>query len=126
MTRILQSNAVIAREAWGDQIPVWVATLARECDRTNQRQVAQRLGKSGGYVSRIINAKYAGDYFEAEQQVQAILNADKVDCPAFGTIPLETCLRSRRRKSPATNAMQRSFDQHCPRCPLNTDRKDDQ
>jgi hypothetical protein len=124
VTGVSTSNVERAVFAWAD-CPEWVLDLARSCDASSQGAVADRLGKSGGYVSRILNAKYTGSYDEAERQVRAILAGDEVDCPAFGPMPLSTCIRARRRKTPPINTLQRCFAQHCPTCPLNSDRKDD-
>jgi hypothetical protein len=124
VTGVSTSNVERAGFAWED-CPEWVLDLARACDATSQGAIAERLGKSGGYVSRILNAKYTGSYDEAERQVRAILGGDEVDCPAFGTMPLSTCIRARRRRTPPINTLQRCFAQHCPTCPLNSDRKDD-
>ncbi|WP_394663243.1 hypothetical protein [uncultured Sphingomonas sp.] len=45
------SNREKAAAAWAPEPPAWVKVLAEACDRTNQRAVADQLGKSGGYVS---------------------------------------------------------------------------
>lgn len=116
------SNYQRARLAWGDTMPDWILRMAQECDRTNQRSVADRIGQSNATVSKLINRKYAGSMMEMEQQVRATFCDDRVDCPAFGSIPLASCIRNRRRKTPAVNAMQRAFDRHCPGCPFNSDR----
>lgn len=119
------SNLQRAKVAWGRTMPEWIERLAAECDRTNQRAVGERLGVSNGYVSRVLNNKYEGNVDEAEQLIRARLMEERVDCPAFGQIPLTSCMRNRRRKTPAINAMQRAFDRHCPLCPFNTDREED-
>lgn len=113
-----RDKAVIA---WRPDAPAWVLLLAEHCDRTNQRAVADRLGKSSGYVSRLINRSYAGSYPEAEQLVRARFGAEDVMCPVFGTMPLKTCIRHRRRARPA-NWMQLRLAGACPDCPNNTDR----
>lgn len=114
-----------ARAAWGGDLPRWVAMLATACDRTNQRAVADVLGVSGGYVSRLLNRKYAGSYPEAERLVLARFSSDTVDCPLAGAIALRTCIRNRRRKTPAVNFFHRQFDARCPSCPHNNDVEED-
>lgn len=116
----LNNNRAKAVTAWGAEAPMWVLTLADACDRTNQRAVADQLGKSGGYVSRIINRSYAGSYPEAEQLVRATLSAEEVVCPLYGQMPLKTCIRNRRRPR-AVNWLHAQFAQSCPTCPNNTD-----
>lgn len=119
------TNVARATIAWGADMPRWVAQLAVACDRTSQRAVAGRLDVSSGYVSRLINRSYAGSYPEAERKVLSILAADLVECPLAGRIALKTCLRNRRRKTPAINVLHRAFDARCPSCPHNTDIEED-
>lgn len=118
------TNRDKALAAWAPETPAWVLLLADACDRTNQRSVADTLGKSGGYVSRLVNRSYAGSYPEAEQLVRARLGAEEVMCPLFGRMPLKTCIRNRRRERPANWAQVR-FSQTCPDCPNNTDRNEE-
>lgn len=118
------SNIAAAIHAWGADLPEWVRILADECDRTTQADVADRLSISGSYVNRIIHNRYGASYAEAKQSVLAIIGGREVECPAFGPIPLTSCLRNRRRKGPATNTLQRTFERHCPTCFHNADRKD--
>lgn len=115
------TNHQRAIEAWGPDLPEWIKLLALHADRTSQRAVADRLGKSSPYVSRIINRSYAGNYQEAENQVRSIFGEERVPCPIFGQIALKTCIRSRRRTGPAVNFLHHQFAKHCPNCPINTD-----
>lgn len=119
------SNLETAQRAWDGALPDWVATLATACDRTSQKEVAQRLAKSGGYVSRIINRVYAGSYDEAERQVRAVLGAERVTCPRWGaSIALKTCIGNRRRTA-IRSWDHREWARLCPACPNNTDREED-
>ena len=106
---------------WGADLPEWVKLLAQQCDRTSQRTVADKLGKSSGYVSRLINCNYAGSYSEAETQVRALFGQDQVDCPLWGEIPLASCVRARRRKEPPRTHVHHLHRSTCPSCPNNTD-----
>lgn len=119
------TNRDKASAAWAPDVPAWVLLLADSCDRTSQRIVGDQLGKSAGYVSRLINRSYAGSYPEAEQIVRARFGAEEVMCPLFGTMPLKTCIRNRRRQRPA-NWAQVQLARACPDCPNNTDRPNDQ
>lgn len=116
------SNLGKARLAWGAAMPAWVKLLAEACDRTSQREVAARLGKSGPYVSRILRNAYPGDMAEAERLVRAAYGAERVMCPLFGSMALKTCMRNRRRPHPARHEVHHAFDRTCPRCPNNTDK----
>ncbi len=117
------SNLARARLAWGNDLPQWVRILASHCDATNQRIVGEQLKKSGGYVSRILSAKYTGSYEEAEKLVRAALAAEDVACPIWGSIPLKSCMSLRRPKARATNSYERLHARSCPNCAFNTDRE---
>lgn len=119
------TNVSKATIAWGAQMPSWVRLLASACDQTNQRQVGGRLGRSSGYISRIINREYAGSYEEAETLVRAAYGNEDVVCPIWGEIPLSSCIRNRRRKGPARNQAHHLCAARCPSCPNNTDRERD-
>ena len=119
------TNVQRAIAAWGVDMPAWVRLLASACDTTNQRQVADRLGKSSGYVSRIINRVYSGSYEEAEVQVRAAYGSEDVLCPLWGPIPLQSCLTNRRRKAPPRNQAHHLHAATCPTCPNNTDRREE-
>jgi len=116
----VNSNRTKAIAAWTAEAPAWVLVLADACDKTSQRAVADQLGKSSGYVSRLISRSYAGSYPEAEQLVRATLSAEEVVCPLYGQMQLKTCIRNRRREKSA-NWMHVQFAQTCPTCPNNTD-----
>lgn len=115
------TNLARAATAWGDDMPAWVRLLASACDTDNQRIVGDRLGKSSGYISRLINRSYAGSYPEAERIVRAAYGDEDVACPLFGPIPLASCLRARRRKGPPRNQLHHQYAATCPACPINTD-----
>lgn len=112
-------NRAIA--AWGEDLPDWVRMLASACDRSTQRAVADRLGKSGGFVSRLLNRCYGARYDEPEMLVRATFGAETVECPVMGEIPLAGCVRNRRRKGAPRNHLQQIWARSCPTCPLNTD-----
>lgn len=119
------TNADIVRAEWGDAAPPWIVLLASACDATNQTEVAQQLRKSGSYVSRLINNSYPGDMAEAERLVRAAYGNEDVLCPIWGPIPLDSCMRNRRRNQPPRNQAQRLFANHCPTCPNNSDRPEE-
>lgn len=118
------TNLDRATAAWGVDMPAWVRLLASACDTANQRQVGDRLGKSSGYISRILNRNYGGSYDEAELQIRATYGTDDVVCPLWGPIPFSSCLMARRRKTPPRNQAHHLHDTTCPTCPNNTDRGD--
>lgn len=81
----------IAREAWGDDLPDWVAALARECAATSQSKVAARLGRSAALVSQVLRRKYAADLAGVEQVFRGVFEHLTVECPSLGTIPANVC-----------------------------------
>jgi len=115
------TNAERAAAAWGENVPAWVQLLATACDADNQRMVGDRLNKSSGYISRLINRSYAGSYEEAERLVRAAYGGEEVTCPLYGPIPLSSCMRARRRKTPARNTLHQQYAATCPTCPNNGD-----
>jgi hypothetical protein len=115
------SNLDRARSAWGADMPRWVQLLATACDATNQREAGEKIGRSSGYVSRVISNTYNGDLAEAEKLVRAAWGGEQVDCPIWGPIPLASCMHARRRTAPPVNLMHHQHRRHCPTCPNNTD-----
>jgi len=119
-----RSNLDRAADGWGD-VPEYIRLLAAACDKLGQREVGRLLGKSAGYVSRVLRRAYAGDYGEAETLIRAKFGADRVACPLFGNIPLASCVQMRRRKAPPQNHMHHALARTCPDCPNNLDREED-
>ncbi len=115
------TNIDRATAAWGSDMPGWVKLLAGACDATNQRATADKLDKSSGYVSRLLNCSYTGSYEEAERLVRAKYGDEDVVCPIWGPIPLASCMTNRRRKTPPVNQFERQFAKRCPTCSNNSD-----
>ncbi len=124
--RPIVTNADIVRQEWGEDAPRWIVLLASACDAANQSDVAERLRKSGSYISRLINNSYPGDMAEAERLVRAAYGDEDVICPLWGPIPLDSCMRSRRRTAPPRNQAHLLHRKHCPTCPNNSDRSADE
>lgn len=119
------NNLDRARAAWGHDMPRWVQLLASACDASSQRDAGERLGKSSGYVSRLLNNRYPGDLGEAEKLVRAAWGDEDVLCPLWGeAIPLANCMTARRRDLPARSAIHHLHRRTCPTCPNNTDGRD--
>ena len=121
------TNLQRAAAAWGEDMPAWVRLLAGACDAANQRSVGDRLGKSSGYVSRVLNNNYPGDMAEAERLVRAAYGAEDVWCPIWSAaVPLKSCMHLRRRSTsaPPQNMLHQRCARYCPNCANNTDRDD--
>lgn len=120
------SNLDRARTAWGPNMPRWVQLLASACDTTSQRVAGEKLGKSSGYVSRLLNNCYPGDLAEAEKLVRAAWGNEDVVCPLWGPIPLASCMTARRRTASPTSAVHHLYRRACPTCPNNNDGRHDE
>ena len=116
------TNIERATLAWGSPLPEFVRVLADYSDLHNQRLAGEKIRRSSGTVSKILNNKYPASAGETEILVMAGFNSNTVDCPLHGHILLASCVRQRRRKGPAINTLQRQFAAACPVCPLNPER----
>lgn len=81
----------IARNAWGDDIPDWVATLAKECGLSSQNKVAKQLNRSAALVSTVLRNKYLGDMVAVEEVVRGVFMDSTVICPALGELSTAQC-----------------------------------
>jgi hypothetical protein len=111
-----------ARAAWGESIPAWIETLAREADRTSQSKVAQALGYSASAVSQVLAAKYQGDLRAVEQAVLGAFAGLVVECPVLGEISRARCITEQRQPLRATQPGRPALWRACrgigrPRCP---------
>lgn len=81
----------VAAAAWGENIPDWVAELARQCAATSQNKVAKRLNRSASMVSALLHNKYPGDMVAVEEVVRGVFMDATVECPALGTLSSADC-----------------------------------
>lgn len=108
-----------ARQSWGPDMPDWVERLARECARTTQVAVGQKLGRSGSLISQVLRNRYQGDMYGVEDAVRGAFMHATVSCPALGTLPTDEC-QSWRRKARGgirTNALRVRMLNACNSCP---------
>jgi hypothetical protein len=86
--------------------------------------VADRLGGgfacSSGTISKLLNRSIRPAR-PNPNAVLAIYGGDDVHCPIWGPIPLQSCIRNRRRKGVARNPIHHQFADTCPACPNNSD-----
>lgn len=99
------SNIDRAAAAWGQQMPGWVAVLARECDTTSQRKVAVRLGYSAGTINGILKNKWPASTAAIEQAVREAYMAATVICPVLGQIDAEVCRYHQGKPYANTNSL---------------------
>lgn len=81
-----------SKEAWGEELPDWVAELAREAGRTTSALAAKRIGYSGAVLSHVFANNYAGDIKRVEAKVRGALMGENVVCPIVGEIGRDRCL----------------------------------
>lgn len=119
---------VRARDAWGDDMPDWIAMLAGACAASSQNQVAKRLGVSATLISNVLSAKYNGDLERIEDLVRGAYGRKVVDCPALGELPADRCRywRGKAAKLNPANAQNVTMFRACNRCPLHKGQSDDE
>jgi len=111
----------IARLAWGDRMPEWVETLARECAAHSQVNVANEIGRSPALVSQVLRRKYPGDLAAVEEAVRGAFMGAQVTCPALGPIATNECQEWQRksRRFVNVNAHRVRMYRACHQCPRN-------
>lgn len=111
----------IARASWGVPAPDWIEVLAGKCAEMTQRQVAARIGYSGGMVSQLLRNRYRGNLDAIEEAVRGAWMGATVTCPVMGTLASDAC-QEWRRKSKVTvpsNRFRIRMQRACARCPRN-------
>lgn len=111
----------IARAAWGEDLPDWVETLAIQCGKTSQAQVARELGRSAAAVSQILNRKYSADLSAMEERVRGVFQHLVISCPALGNMPMHVCQdwRAKGRTFLLGNPQRSRMYRACLKCPRN-------
>lgn len=109
-----------ARDAWGDDLPDWVLGLAQECAKTSQNKVAVKMGYSAALISQVLSRKYPGDLSGVRDRYLGIYEAQVVDCPELGNMPLHICQnwRKKARQLQPANARNVQMFRACTRCPV--------
>lgn len=107
-----------AHAGWPRGVPDWVAELAAVADARGLKPTAKCIGYSFSVVSQIIHGSYPGDIGRVEQMVRGALMSLEVECPAFGEIGRDQCLRWQRAPFIPTNAararLRRVCNETCP------------
>ncbi|EBA16383.1 hypothetical protein RSK20926_21699 [Roseobacter sp. SK209-2-6] len=80
---MLSDREIIARDAWGEVLPDWIAALVSECDSASQNAVAANLGMSATVVSQAIRNCYPGNLAGIENAVRDVFMNAPVQCPAL-------------------------------------------
>lgn len=111
----------IARTFWGDDLPDWVAELARRCAASSQNAVAAQMGRSSAMVSNVLRRKYPGDLAGVQEVVEGVFMRAICGCPALGDIPTHVCRqwRDKSRAFAPTNEQRVRMYRACLKCPRN-------
>lgn len=119
--KVVSSPIEVARSAWGDVLPDWVETLAIECGRTSQIDVARKLDRSGAVISQVLRNKYPAETGLIEERVRGVFLAGQVACPGLGEIPTHECQdwREKARTFAIGNPMRARMYRACNVCPRN-------
>ncbi len=106
-----------AAKAWGDALPDWVETLAKEAMRpgSSGASVAAKLGYTGAVVSDVINGKYRGALGLVEQKVRGAFMGATVVCPVMGETGRNTCLDEQKKTFKGTSSMRTQLFHACRR-----------
>lgn len=113
VTRLKTDYLVIAREGWGDALPDWIETLAKEASRTSGAAVATRLGYSAAVISNVIRGKYPGAIGEVEQKTRGAFMGATVMCPVLDEIGRDRCLEEQKKKFAVTSAIRTRLFRAC-------------
>lgn len=110
-----------ATEAWGDQMPDWIRTLAIECGKSSQSKVAKRLGWSSTVVSQALRNRYGGDMAAFEARVRAVYEDQTLICPALGEMRVHLCQdwQAKSRNYRTGNPLRVRMFRACNACPQN-------
>lgn len=110
------TNVDKAARHWPAPVPDWVMVLARECDRSNQGVVSQRIGYSRTVPSMVITNRYKGDLTAVETAVRDNLMDATVDCPVMGELFVDVCLDNQRRPRRQCSGFQIQMWHACRSC----------
>lgn len=100
---MMSQQLATAQEAWGEALPDWVVTLAKQCAITSQNKVARRLGYSSTLVSLVLRRKYNGDLDAVETAVRGAFENLSLQCPAMGEISVLECRHWQQRSETFSN-----------------------
>lgn len=105
--------------AWGEQPPLWVVLLAREVERTNRTQAAQRIQMSRSAVSLVLANRYPSPSTAGVER-RVLDTLGRIDCVAIGeVVTVEQCQSYRERPAPTHNPLAMQHWRACQHCPHN-------
>lgn len=95
-------GSAAAVDAWGDELPDWVAAIAAEADRTSEKEAASRMGYSPMVIYEVIRRRYGGSYANVEDAARASIMRAVIECPVLGAIDGSSCIK--HQKAPYSSA----------------------
>jgi len=103
----------LAEDAYGDNLPDWIAALARLASETSAVAAAKRIGYSNTVLTLLFRGAYSGDLEKLEQKVRGALMGVEVVCPILGEIGADRCLDEQRMKHVGTSAIRTALFHAC-------------
>lgn len=112
-------NEAMARAAWGEALPDWVAMLAREADATSQARAAERMGLSDSTVNTVLKNRYPASLDRIAATVRGRLMAATVPCPVLGDLATDLCEEWQKKAGQFfdTGQLRRRMYRACRACP---------
>ncbi len=109
----------IVNEHWHGEVPEWIMELARRCEASSQRQVAEALKVSAAQVNQALRNKYRGDMEGLRDRVVGRFMKQTVHCPSLGNMPLNECRdwQKKAQKANTANLMNVRMGRACRTCP---------
>lgn len=93
--------------------PVWIAALARACERRSQATVAREIGYSPAVINQVLRGRYSGNIERVEKAVRGALLHETVDCPVLGELAGHRCLAHQTRPFATTNPLRVQLHRAC-------------
>ena len=126
MSKIKISALEHVEKHWGTDAPQWIIDLAKACDKTSQKAMASKIGKSPAVINLVLKNNYVGGRIDrVEADVKRILDARPVDCPILGLIEASECISNQKLPFNGGNHQQVKLFVACRKCPHNSKNQGD-
>ncbi len=88
----------------------------------SQAKVGKMLDYSTATISQVLSGNYKGGLETFLARVEEVFGTRIIPCPLLGDIPLNRCVRERRRQFSTSNPLRVQLYRECRRCQFNSDR----
>lgn len=112
----LVSSLAIVEKTWGADVPNWIVTLARECDKSSQSAVAKQIDRSAALVNQVLKNTYGADLKAIQRRVETVFGC-AIQCPVLGLIDGQRCLKEQSQPYRPGNHVTVSLFRACKKCP---------